>query len=363
MPALRVETIGSAPELHQLRDQWRGLWDRCPWATPFQSPEWLLPWWKRLGRGKLHSVALWDGDRLVGLAPAFRECYFGLPLTRMCLLGTGNTDYLDVLLEPQLAEDGAELVLGRLLEASTGGAFVDLQQLRPESPLLAAVPSAGWQSQCQEQEVCPELLLPNTIAELHAAFPGRLRSNLRYYRRRIEREGGAFETVDAQALPEAMEALFELHQARWRRRRLPGVFSSGRVREFHHDAAAGLLARGHLRLHVLRRQGRVQAALYCFTCRERGYYYAGGFDHQVAHLSPGTALTGFALEDAVRAGAAAFDFLRGDEPYKYAWGATNRVNQRRLLWRPGTAGAMSPRLVALEQRAERLLKGAARRMR
>jgi CelD/BcsL family acetyltransferase involved in cellulose biosynthesis len=112
----------------------------------------------------------------------------------------------------------------------------------------------------------------------------------------------------------------------------------------------------------MRFRGTIGAALYCFACRGRGYYYAGGFNPELSRLSPGTVLTGYAIEDALLAGATTFDFLRGDEPYKYAWGATNRTNHRRLLWRVGGAGAVAPRLVALERHAEQALKRVARRM-
>jgi CelD/BcsL family acetyltransferase involved in cellulose biosynthesis len=35
-----------------------------------------------------------------------------------------------------------------------------------------------------------------------------------------------------------------------------------------------------------------------------------------------------AWEEARAAGDAEFDFLRGSEPYKYAWGATDRWTRR-----------------------------------
>jgi len=361
MPALRLETISSAQELYSLRGDWCALWNRCPEATPFQSPAWLLPWWRHLGRGRLHTLALRDGERLIGLVPAFRAAYFGLPLRRICLLGTGNTDYLDALIDPHFTADAANTLLNALT-GSLGGAFLDLQQLRSGSPLLSAATPEGYRTLSFPQEVCPELSLPPTLAELRAALPTRLASNLRYYRRRIEREGGTFEMADSETLSAGLDALFSLHQARWRRRRLPGVFSAIRVQAFHREAAAELLERGWLRLHLLRLNSTVGAALYVLNCRGRGYYYAGGFDPELSRLSPGTALTGRAIEDAITLGSGAFDFLRGDEPYKYAWGAKNRLNHRRVLWRHGSAGALAPSLVALERRAEQQVKRIARRM-
>ena len=45
------DVISDARDLEELRVQWLELWRRCPHATPFQSPDWLLPWWRNLGAG------------------------------------------------------------------------------------------------------------------------------------------------------------------------------------------------------------------------------------------------------------------------------------------------------------------------
>jgi CelD/BcsL family acetyltransferase involved in cellulose biosynthesis len=129
------------------------------------------------------------------------------------------------------------------------------------------------------------------------------------------------------------------------------------VRAFHLEAASRFLERGWLRLHALRFRGEVAAVLYCFLCRGTLYYYGGGFDPYLARLSPGTVLTGHAMAEAVREGAAEFDFLRGDEPYKYAWGAADRHNQRLVISR----GALPQAWVRLEERVEAAVKGAIRR--
>jgi CelD/BcsL family acetyltransferase involved in cellulose biosynthesis len=353
MPHLRSETITAVDRLHAIRPHWWALWKRCPDATPFQSPEWLLPWWQHLARGRLCSVALWEGDRLVGLAPLFTERYFGLPIRRLALIGTGNTDYLDVLLEPDLAAAGADQIGSELARATSGWDFCDFQQLRPESPLLRLT-GAPLRDLVFVQEVCP--ILPLAGRAFDEAVPGRLRKNVRYYTRRLEREGGVFGVAPPETITETLDALFELHGARWRKRKLPGVFTSSRVRRFHREAAGGFAARGWLRLYTLALGGKIRAVLYCFTCRGRGYYYAGGFDPTLARWSPGTALTGRAIQAAAEEGAREFDFLRGDEPYKYTWGAMNRANARRLFWRGGSRGAAASHLVAWEGEVERRAK-------
>jgi CelD/BcsL family acetyltransferase involved in cellulose biosynthesis len=109
------------------------------------------------------------------------------------------------------------------------------------------------------------------------------------------------------------------------------VLADERVQAFHREAAAGLLARGALRCYGLRVDDRLIGVYYGFADGRRAYYYIGGFDPACAALSPGTLVVAHAVEEAVREGARAFDFLRGREPYKYAWGATDRPSRHLVL--------------------------------
>ncbi|MBV9891007.1 MAG: GNAT family N-acetyltransferase, partial [Rhizobacter sp.] len=59
--------------------------------------------------------------------------------------------------------------------------------------------------------------------------------------------------------------------------------------------------------------------------------YLSGFDPEFARLSPVTALIGETIAGAAREGDRCVDFLRGDEPYKFAWGASPERRWRRLL--------------------------------
>jgi CelD/BcsL family acetyltransferase involved in cellulose biosynthesis len=164
----------------------------------------------------------------------------------------------------------------------------------------------------------------------------KMRSNLSYYDRLLPRTFEKVETrlASPDELPAAMTALFDLHQKRWNVRLLPGVLGGRRTQAFHRLVAERSQARGWLRLHLIRIDGRIVSALYCFRFRERYYYYLGGFDPALGRYSPGTVLTAHAIRQAIAEGCEEFDFLRGAEPYKYRWTPEERVNQRLLMTRP-----------------------------
>jgi CelD/BcsL family acetyltransferase involved in cellulose biosynthesis len=162
----------------------------------------------------------------------------------------------------------------------------------------------------------------------------RLRKNIRYYRRAMSRDAAVrVESATEANLDELLDALFALHAARWERRGLPGVLADETTQNFHRDAARRLLRAGALRMYATRRDERIVAVFYGFAHGGTVYYYLSGYDPELEKLSIGTLIVAHAMEEAVRDGATTFDFLRGAEEYKYAWGATDRMNRRRQLFR------------------------------
>lgn len=327
-----IEEVITMDDLETLRPGWSALWERCPAATPFQAPEWLLPWYRHFAApNPLRVLALRRGNRLVGLAPLFLHHWRGR--RQLSLLGTGITDRLDILLEPGAEESGARLILEHLGEHRDRWDVCDLEQLPAACPLLRAPVPDGLAACTEEQDVCPTLSLPESVEELVGAASSRLPAKLRYYRRRVERIGPVrFETADEAKLDEFLGVLFRLHRARWREAGEEGMLHDSDVREFHREIAAGFLARGVLRLSVLRIGAEIAAAYYGFAAKGRAYYYIGGWDPEFDRLSVGHLLVGHAIGEAIREGATEFDFLRGREGYKYRWGAEDQPGFRRRLW-------------------------------
>jgi CelD/BcsL family acetyltransferase involved in cellulose biosynthesis len=70
-------------------------------------------------------------------------------------------------------------------------------------------------------------------------------------------------------------------------------------------------------------------------------FYLSGFDPQWAAFSPGVLLIAHAIEEAIREGQQEFDFLRGNEPYKYLWGAQDSSTWQRTLSHPARDAARS----------------------
>src|SRR6266498_453026 len=129
--------ITSPSELAAIEPDWLALCRRTPGTTPFQTPMWILPWWKHFGSDELAVIAtaealaplyiVRDGDESLGM-----------------FLGTGNSDYLDVV-------GDAAAIIDQL--ATLDCQMWDLQQLRPSSSMLSIAPPDGWSDSVDDHDV------------------------------------------------------------------------------------------------------------------------------------------------------------------------------------------------------------------
>ena len=156
-------------------------------------------------------------------------------------------------------------------------------------------------------------------------LPPKLARNLRLQRRKLETAGGRFEVASPNQAQEDLEALFDLHEQRWAAN---GALCESDTQAFHRRVVPAFAKRGWLRFHGLRMDGELQAVLYAFAKNRRVYYYLSGFNPKLAEFGPGSLLIHEAMQYALAQGDRDFDFLRGVEPYKYRWGAVNRINKR-----------------------------------
>ncbi len=90
---------------------------------------------------------------------------------------------------------------------------------------------------------------------------------------------------------------------------------------------------GPVRLCFLTVGERRIAAGITFEDRDTLGYYNAGVDPEARDLSPGVLMIAKYVERAIATGRRRLDFLRGDEPYKYEWGAIDEPIQRLLVRR------------------------------
>ncbi len=338
---MRVEHHFESGGFWAFRPEWNDLLQRSNSDTLFLSWEWQSTWWKHLGEGDLLLLGFRSGDdgRLVGIAPFFRARGNDGILVLNVIGCRDVSDYLDLIVE----RGQEEAVYSALLDYLEGQAgawdIVDLCNIPQSSPttarLGALAEARGYQTLVEVEDVCPVIPLPATWDDYLLMLDKKQRHEVRRKLRKAETEADTRFIIvgpdhDLQA---EMQAFIELHQKSTPEK---DRFMDPKMQGFFLDAAQVLHGRGWLQLAFVEMDGVKAASLLNFDYGDAILVYNSGYDPaQFAHLSPGIVVTARCIEHAIRLGRARFDFLRGDEVYKYRFGAQNTEVRRLLIARPG----------------------------
>lgn len=308
--------------------EWQDLHQRSRTATVFNSPQWCRVWWCHFGTpGTLHLMtARTDDGRLAGVAPLYNTTPEGHARPQLRFIGGVDvSDYLDVLVAPGHEQP----VIRTFLQAwsdSSCSCTLDLHALREDSPtrrlIVEGADALGMEVATAVEDICPVVSLPSSWD----AYLESLDSKDRHELRRKLRKAGAEALITwhgvhhCMTIKETLPAFFELHQASDPSKR---AFMTPEMRAFFEEMAVTLAACGWLWLTFLLVNGEPAATYLLFDFRDEILVYNSGYDPSHAeHLSPGWMLLGYLIEHSISLGRRRFDFLRGDEEYKFRFGAT-----------------------------------------
>jgi len=117
------------------------------------------------------------------------------------------------------------------------------------------------------------------------------------------------------------------------------------------------LARGWLRMYILRLDGVPAAVMYGFLYNRTFYFYQHGFDDRYQQYSIGLVLMALSIRAAIDEGAAEFDMLWGTEPYKFLWARKTRELRNIHLFPPHLAGQLHRGLFLARRRLSAVIHG------
>ena len=364
--SIAVGMVDDLDGFEALRHEWTELLSDSRANCLFLTWEWLFTWWKHFGqRLTLSIVTVRSGGRLVGLAPfAMQPARASNLWTLMPLefLGRGSvgSDYLDVIVRSGY-EDAAVRALADHLAARN--VALGLAQLHQDGAaaldLAQRLETSGWRMTGAVTDVCPFIdLRQHTWSTYLQSLGPALRYNFRRRLRNLEKLGEVrFERAETEAqVAERFDQLVDFHNRRWTELGGSEAFHEPALIAFHRDFTTLALARGWLRLLTLSVSDRPVSLLYCFRYGHAFLGYQSGFDVEYRKHSVGLVSVGLAIRGAIEEGATEYDFLHGDEEYKFHW--SNRTRQlRRIDLFPGhLRGVVGHRSFLAHGSARRIVK-------
>jgi CelD/BcsL family acetyltransferase involved in cellulose biosynthesis len=310
--------------------------------VPFLRFEYLKNWWRTRGGGEwsqesqLVIITAHENDRLIGLAPCFISEHDG----KKALLFLGSieiSDYLDFLVRPQHLGKFTEGFLAyakSTLAPQFGIQVVDLYNLVDQSPTIRALQNAS-NSLGLPCEITP--LMKSPYIPLSGDWEGYLNSLDKKQRHEIRRKMRRVMELNPAANwyiasdPEKIDAEIQEFLRLMAFEPEKQAFLTPAMRDQMASTMREAFDNGALQLAFLTIGEEKAAAYLNFDFLNRIWVYNSGIDPRFSEHSPGWVLLGHLLKWANENNRFEFDFMRGNEDYKYRFGAIDRFVVRATI--------------------------------
>ena len=317
------------------RSQWNALVNDSPSNNPFLSFEYQQSWWQTRGGGEwpqssqLLLVAGFDDEKLVGIAPLFLA---NNHLDKPSLLFVGAvevSDFLDFIARP---EDLPEFIQGLMDFLKSDPSLpnwdcLDFHNILEESPSLEILKQQadqrGWNHQQTLLQPAPYIPLPADYDSYLASIDKKQRHEIRRKLRNLTQSSHleALEIVeDLHLLAEETQSFINLMAQDPNKR----DFLRAPMQQHLHNTAQVAFNAGWLQLAFLTLDGKKAAANMAFKYHDRLLLYNSGWEWAFRDFSPGWVLLARLIQWSIENDVKEFDFMRGDERYKYKFGAVDR---------------------------------------
>ena len=324
--------------IQNLREEWIDLHCRSAARGAALSWQWMNIWWKHFNQtGELWLMQVRDSDqRLIGIAPLIKVRFqpkYGFSWRQLEFIGASHHhEHLDFIVELGYEEHIIPLFLQKLLEQRNHWDVLHLSALA-ETKTLDVLTASGhnWIPNFKKEMIAPYTTLPSDaetwMASLSRNRRWKLRRNIKQLNEEFPDDWSIVRLCEPHELNEGLDILVKLHQSKWEALDKPGAFHYGEWVDYYRELMHCFQHEGWLRLYRMDIGGKPATILYMYHYRGRAYNQIAGLDETIADLPLGHVMTQHSIEEAIKDGVDEYSFMWGEEPYKYSFGARNRIQQ------------------------------------
>lgn len=352
---MEITIIDELNQFEQLKTTWDAVYSADNHAQIFLSWAWLRGWFEATPNPWfVLAVRLDNTSPYVGFFPLSIRLTkkYGLNLFRELRMGgDSSADYTGFICLPEYEEKAILAFAVYVQQQLEWDIFLMKNVLDPRLDIfLNCFSQKNFKVQEVNSSCCPYIPLPNTWEQYLGDFlSSKERINLRRRLKKVEScNEFHFIPTAVDNLERQIEALLTLWQLRWGQKteRILNIYRSIFRRCFENNC---------LWLNVLWKETTPIAGIAIFVEQQKKilYFYTTGYDAEFSNLAPGRVIIAHSIRYAIENGFQIYDFLRGDEDYKFSrFGAKKRFNTSVMIARTSLRGT----LINLIKRTRKSLK-------
>ncbi|MCF8095224.1 MAG: GNAT family N-acetyltransferase [Desulfobacteraceae bacterium] len=325
MTKIQISQINTQEQWRQLEPAWNPLVQNESSPSFFLTYEWLRAWAESFlsASQKLCILAFHENENLIGLAPfvitrkkkgpfRFREISFiGAP--------QAGSDYLNVIIKKGREKSVAEALYHYLQnKGASQWDVLSLTDIPAESLFLLhfinSIENQGRYYQIRLSAYCPVVKIPTDydtyFAGLSKSWKKKFKQDVRVLHRDYKAAHKTYEGKDAK---ERLPAFFDFYNKK-------SAWPGGGSQKMLYKYADRFNDNIPVQIDFLEADGRTVAALLHLKYKTCLSMYLMAVDKDFnPRLSLGNLLVGMCIKNAAHAGYTCYDFLKGDESYKFHW--------------------------------------------
>ncbi len=287
------------------------------WDLVFTLPAWLQVWWQNFGSGaELYLRSVKQNEKILGIAP------LQIRNNRASICGSVNVcDYQDFITVEGLETDFFNAVMDDLIRK--GVESLDLETIRPDSAiteyLMPLAQKRQYTVDYQQVDVSLDMSLPQDWETYLGSLDRKQRHELRRKIRNLQDAGGNNYHVaeDKKTISEATNTFLQLFPDY---RQDKAEFLTAEMQTYFRSLSEALVDTGILKYGILEIGQQVAAMILYFDFHNIIYLYNSAYAPEYRSLSVGIISKARCVQDSIEKTKSRFDFLKGNEQYKYYLG-------------------------------------------
>ena len=334
-----VDILETPAAFEAARSHWDQVYAADPDANLFLSWGWLSRWLQEIDSQWLILAARQDvSTKYVGFFPLrwkTRLTSQGKFYSELQMAGGNFADYTGAIVHPAHAPAAFDAFARWISRRSFGVARLSKLRMRDDfhDRLVQSFSSRRFDVLVNypmtdaagiDNTVCPFVPLPTAWEGYLAGLSANMRQKLRRLLRQLDSDPGLrIEHANAQTIDRSIEFLIERWLHRWEARK--GA-TTDIIRYEMRTMLAHYWELGILSMPVLW-QGPDPLGVHANLVDQQKrvmHFFAGARDEQCEEIQPGLLLHAHSIRYAIELGLTEYDFLRGNERYKYSFGAIER---------------------------------------
>lgn len=334
---MEFKKVNTYTEFVDLKEQWNGLLDKINDSEIFYKWEWMncyLQYYDKSLQSKLNIIVGYEKDEIIAIFP------FVVKDDALGFITENTTDYNMVYVHRKynkydMVHKGLKYALQD--EIVKKAVFLNMPSTSELFVILDAFRNLNWNAYLEESIVVPRLIRGDNEK---TKYQKKQIKDIERRKRKLENE----HKVQVQISQKIEKSVWEFVKQHHKKKYSDSIFNRSNVVEFYEQLVKSM--ENNIEISKLIVDDQIVAVHFGFKDDHKIYYYIPVYDDTYANKGVGIILLNEMINYYSR--DMEFDFLKGNEAYKYYWSDNMRMNFHLLAYKKGKVNRIAKLILSLK---------------